>query len=138
MTATNGVSPPEDELKDALTALRTEHPTLGIPKLHAALLGAHPGWTVSEKRTRKVLQSAGLVISSGGDATAGFKYPSSKLVEGLDVPKWTRKVEVRFFDKKKGKGLVATERIAEGETIWKEDPFVLAPEWRVRTLHENG
>ncbi|TCD61798.1 SET domain-containing protein 5 [Steccherinum ochraceum] len=135
MTTTDSTTPSEDELKSALKALRTEHPTLGISKLHAALLAAHPGWTVSEKRTRKVLQSEGLVIvnaggsSNGGSEPAGFKYPSSKVMEGLDVGKWTDKVEVRVFDRKKGKGLVAKVKIAEGETIWKEDPFVLAPEW---------
>ena len=31
--------------------------------------------------------------------------------------------------KGKGKGLVAKERITSGETVWKEDPFILAPEW---------
>lgn len=130
MTATNGVSPSEDDLKNALKALRTEHPTLGISKLHAALLAAHPEWAVSEKRARKVLQTEGLVITSGnGTESSGFKYPSSKVMEGLDVGKWTNKVEVKFFDKKKGKGLVAKETIPEGETIWKEDPFALAPEW---------
>lgn len=130
MTASNAVSPPEEDLKDALKTLRTENPTLGISKIHAALLAAHPEWAVSEKRTRKVLQSEGLVISSGNTSdSAGFKFPASKVIEGLDVGKWTNKVEVRMFDRKKGKGLVAKERIGEGETIWKEDPFVLAPEW---------
>ena len=41
----------------------------------------------------------------------------------------TPKAEVRFFGRAKGKGLVARAPIAAGETIWKEDPFVLAPEW---------
>ncbi|THH33374.1 hypothetical protein EUX98_g864 [Antrodiella citrinella] len=131
MAATNGVSPAEDALKEALKALRTEHPTLGINKLHASLLAAHPEWSVSEKRTRKVLQTEGLVISAGPSEPTGFKYPSSKVMEGLDVGKWTNKVEVRVFDRKKGKGLVAKEKIAEGETIWKEDPFILAPECRL-------
>ncbi|KAH8104125.1 hypothetical protein BXZ70DRAFT_888652 [Cristinia sonorae] len=138
-TTTNGVSPSEDDLKDALKTLRSEHPTLGISKIHAALLADHPEWTVSEKRTRKILQSEGLVISSGTGPTSasgknGFKYPSSKLMEGLDLGQWTKKVEVKFFDKKKGKGLVAKERISEGETIWKEDPFILAPEWDIYDL----
>ena len=125
---TSGISPSEDDLKHALLALKTANPTLGIPKVHTLLLAAHPEWTVSEKRTRKVLQSAGLV-QTGSGAAPGHVYPSSKLIDGLDVGKWSTKVEVKYFGKAKGKGLVAKEAIAEGETIWKEDPFVLAPEW---------
>ena len=45
------------------------------------------------------------------------------------MKKWTSKVEVRYFDKIKGKGLVAKEKIEEGQVVWKEDPFALAPEW---------
>lgn len=60
-----------------------------------------------------------------------MKYPVSKLVKGLDVSKWTTKVEVKDFGKEKGKGLVAKEAIKEGDVLWKEDPFVLAPEWYV-------
>ena len=122
------ISPPEDELKSALLALKAANPSLGIPKIHALLLAQHPEWTVSEKRTRKVLQNEGLVLNAGS-ASAGQVYPSSGLIEGLDLTKWTAKVEVKFFNKAKGKGLVAKEHIAEGETIWKEDPFILAPEW---------
>ena len=128
MTApTSAISPPEDDLKHALLALKTANPTLGIPKIHALLLAAHPAWTVSEKRTRKILQSEGLVQTSG--AVAGHNYPSSKLIDGLDVGKWTAKIEVKYFGKAKGKGLVAKEAIADGEVLWKEDPFILAPEW---------
>ena len=56
-------------------------------------------------------------------------YPSSTLVEGLDIAKWTTTVEVKYFDRRKGKGLVAKEPISEGQVVWKEDPFVIAPEW---------
>ncbi len=126
---TASISPSEDDLKQALHTLKTANPTLGIPKVHALLLAAHPEWTVSEKRTRKVLQSEGLVHTSGAAGLAGHVYPASKLIEGLDVGKWTAKVEVRYFGKAKGKGLVAKEAIADGEVVWKEDPFVLAPEW---------
>ena len=124
----SAVSPSEDDLKSALLALKTQNPTLGIPKIHALLLSTHPEWTVSEKRTRKILQTEGLVLNSAG-GVPGQVYPSSGLIEGLDVSKWTTKVEVKYFGKTKGKGLVAKEHIAEGDTIWKEDPFVLAPEW---------
>ncbi|PCH43168.1 SET domain-containing protein [Wolfiporia cocos MD-104 SS10] len=138
-----GKSPTDDELKQILVALRAENPTLGVPKLHALLATRQPDWTVSEKRTRKILQSAGLVLTPSSAQTVGAGqdgaerreiHPSSHVIEGLDVAKWTKKVEVKYFNKRKGKGLVATEKISEGETIWKEDPFILAPEWNLYDL----
>ncbi|KAJ2996216.1 hypothetical protein NUW54_g7267 [Trametes sanguinea] len=125
---TTQITPAEDELKSALLELKSANPTLGISKIHAQLLATHPEWTVSEKRTRKVLQGEGLVNNANG-GTPGQLYPSSKLIEGLDVSKYSEKIEVKYFSKIKGKGLVAKEPIKEGETIWKEDPWVLAPEW---------
>jgi hypothetical protein len=112
---------------------------------------------VSEKRTKKILQSEGLTIApvgpggrpegepteadgegdGDGDDDAGEGgggqtiYPTSKLIQNLDISQWTNKVKVRYFSKKRGKGLVATEDIKEGDTIWKEDPFVVAAEWQV-------
>ncbi|KAN0120549.1 SET domain containing protein [Russula decolorans] len=50
-------------------------------------------------------------------------YPSSTLVEGLDISRWTTTIEYKYFDREKGKGLVAKEPISEGQTVWKEDPF---------------
>ncbi|KAI0363233.1 SET domain-containing protein [Pilatotrama ljubarskyi] len=132
-----GTPPTEEQLKAALLELRSENPALGIAKMHALLLSKHPEWTVSEKRTRKILQTAGLVLNTNG-STPGQLYPTSKVIEGLDVTKWTQKVEVKYFGKTKGKGLVAKERIAEGETIWKEDPFVLAPEWNLYDLQMSS
>lgn len=49
------------------------------------------------------------------------------------MSKYSKKIEAQYFDKVKGKGLVATEKIEEGEVAWKEDPFVLAPEWCAMT-----
>lgn len=129
-------TPSEDDLKRALVELRSSNPTLGIAKLHAVLLSTYPSWTVSEKRTRKILQNEGLVLSSnkeypppGSRSRSGTLFPKSRLIEGLEIGKWTPKVEVKFFDKRKGKGLVVKTKILEGEVVWKEDPFVLAPEW---------
>ncbi|PIL25810.1 transcription factor [Ganoderma sinense ZZ0214-1] len=137
MTApTSSISPSEDDLKHALLALKTENPALGIPKIHALLLAARPEWTVSEKRTRKVLQSEGLVQTSG--AGSAHNYPTSKVIDSLDIGKWTAKVEVKYFGKAKGKGLVAKEAIAEGEVLWKEDPFILAPEWNLYDLQMSS
>ena len=86
------------------------------------------------------MQNEGLVLTSN-DAKTGLKmgsdqtlHPISRIIEGLDVSRWTTKVRVEYFDRHKGKGLVATERITEGEVLWKEDPFILAPEWYVDSL----
>jgi hypothetical protein len=135
------ILPSEDDLAAALKTLRVSHATFGAAKLHATLLESRPSWSVSEKRTRKVLQSAGLALSSADAATKDIKkktrptqgrlYPRSQRTAGLDVSALTTKVEVRDFGGGKGKGLVATAPIAEGEVIWREDPWVLGPEWSV-------
>ncbi|THV03478.1 SET domain-containing protein [Dendrothele bispora CBS 962.96] len=132
-------TPTDVQLKDALISLKSSNPTLGISKVHSLLLKTHPEWLVSEKRTRKILQNEGLTIvdptsvngNSPSNKSGGIVYPSSRLIPNLDVAKWTSKVEVKYFNKKKGKGLIAKEKIKEGETIWKEDPFVIAPEWEI-------
>ncbi|KZW03365.1 SET domain-containing protein [Exidia glandulosa HHB12029] len=116
--------PTDDELSSALRALRGAQPEAGIPKIHAALQEGHPDWVVSLKRTRKVLQTLGLVL--GPAATA--LVPSYKLNEKLDVGKFSAKVQVKDFGMPRGKGLVAAEDVKAGEVLWKEDPFVLAPE----------
>ncbi|KAI0092344.1 SET domain-containing protein [Irpex rosettiformis] len=133
-------TPTEEELKSALAELRAQNPTLGVPKLHAQLLAGHPEWTVSEKRTRKFLQAGGLVLDpqttkttvSGQSSTV--LIPASKIIQGLDVAKWSTKIEVKYFNRMKGKGLVAVGKISQGDTIWKEDPFILAPEWEIYEL----
>src|SRR6266403_4351912 len=51
------VSPPEEDLNKVVTSLKKEHPALGVAKLHTLLLSAHPLWTVSEKRLRRILKS---------------------------------------------------------------------------------
>jgi len=55
-------------------------------------------------------------------------YPSSTLIEGLDVSRWTTATEVKYNNRKKGKGLVVKEPISEGQVVWEEDPFI-ALEW---------
>ena len=128
-------SPSDSDLTAALAALRGENPALGISKLHALLLSENPGWLVSEKRTRKYLQSLGLTNAAKNtpsNSEGGLKSPFSKLLDGLDPLKYTQKgpaLRVEYFDQRKGKGLIATTDIAEGTVIWREDPFALAPEW---------
>ena len=129
------IPPSDSDLSSTLATLRGEKPTLGISKLHTLLLSENPGWLVSEKRTRKVLQSLGLtntVKNPTPGSTGELKHPLSKLLDGLDPLKYTQKgptLRVEYFDQMKGKGLIATTDISEGEVIWKEDPFALAPEW---------
>ncbi|KAH9996410.1 SET domain-containing protein [Russula compacta] len=138
--STAPVSPPEEDLKTTVVSLKKEHPALGIAKLHALLLSENPAWTVSEKRLRRILknleeqephphQQLEFATPAGTHV-----YPSSTLVDGLDVAKWTTAVEVKYFDREKGKGLVAREPISEGQVVWKEDPFIIAPEWDIYDL----
>ncbi|KAL0952630.1 hypothetical protein HGRIS_006878 [Hohenbuehelia grisea] len=129
--------PSEEELTSALVELKSKNPSMGIPKIHALLLASFPDWAVSEKRTRKILQIQGLVAGSApapARDASGLTYPTSRLIKDIDLHRWTEKVTVRYFDKRKGKGLVAAEKINKGELIWKEDPFILAPEWEIYDL----
>lgn len=142
----------DDELRAALITLKREKPTLGVAKIHTLLLDTNPTWSVSEKRVRRLLQEEGL-LNNTGTANASEKandekeqnggqntrvYPSSSLNKTLDVNKWSKKIEVRYFDAIKGKGLVAKEAISQGEVIWKEDPFILAPEWEIYDLQVSS
>ncbi|KAF5383916.1 hypothetical protein D9757_007422 [Collybiopsis confluens] len=131
-SSSSPLSPSEQDLKNAVISLKSIHPNLGISKIHALLLEAYPDWIVSEKRTRKALQSEGLVLQSSTEPPSSKLqsnvFPSSKLIPNLDVAKYGAKVQVRHFGKKKGKGLVAKEKITAGEPLWKEDPYIVAAE----------
>ncbi|KAF8824592.1 hypothetical protein HHX47_DHR8000115 [Lentinula edodes] len=156
-------SPSDQDLRAAVVSLKSIHPTLGIAKIHALLLETHPDWIVSEKRTKKALQSEGLTLQSSQSTaqsversvatsdslaqTKGSKaskasgsgvnniFPSSKLIPNLDISKYSTKIEVKHFNKKKGKGLVAKEKILAGTPVWKEDPYVVAAECCVASCH---
>ncbi|KAI0697799.1 hypothetical protein BC835DRAFT_737993 [Cytidiella melzeri] len=133
-------TPTDEELKSALLELRAKNATLGIPKLHALLLAGHSHWSVSEKRTRKIIQAEGLILGPHKqhpitlDSSSDTFIPASRVIEGLDMTRWTKKIEVKYFNRQKGKGLVATEKITQGDAVWKENPFILAPEWEVYDL----
>lgn len=86
--------------------------------------------------TIQVLQSEGLHTASPNETKK--VWPSSKVNDSLDVAHFSKKIEVRVFDKAKGKGLVTKEDIAKDEVIWKEDPFIIAPEWYVLALVALG
>ena len=40
-------------------------------------------------------------------AAAPHIYPSSALIGGLGVAEWTAAVSIKYFDKQRGKGLIA-------------------------------
>jgi hypothetical protein len=121
--------PSDTDLKDAIVKIKEVNPSAGIAKVHHLVREHYPDWTVSEKRTRKILQGEGLIVPPAITENVENIYPASRVISGLDVSKWSNKIYVQKFGKKKGKGLCASEPIAEGELIWKEDPYVLAPEW---------
>lgn len=143
------IAPSDDDLGSALKSLRDSHPSTGAAKLLPLLLDSNPAWTVSEKRLRKVLQKQGLTLSapvsraspapalhhgSGDD----LEYPTSQIVPSLDPSIWSRKVAVKYFGPKKGKGLIAREPIDQNETIWIEDPLLWAAEGFVAHLASTG
>lgn len=148
------VPPSDEELLPVIESLKQANPTLGIAKFHSLLLNENPQWTVSEKRIKKILGQLGLgpSIVDKSSASGGQIFPQSQLNQNLKLDQWTcklsssagctsnrphrhsreeliAKVAVKQFGKEKGKGLVATQVIEVGEEVWKEDPFVVAPEW---------
>ena len=97
------VSPPDDSLRAALLDLRANNPSLGISKLHTKLLAEHPDWTVSEKRVKKFLPRS----SPPGPQSR----PTSRVINNLNVTRWTNKVKVVDYGNPKGKGLEAIAEI---------------------------
>lgn len=118
-------APPEDELVKVVKELRLEHPSLGAPKLLVILRQKNPEWSLSEKRLRKILQQENLVTTT---ALANV-YPVSKIDDRVDPSIWTSQVSIKQFDKVKGKGLVAKQKLMAGEILWKEDPWIFASDW---------
>ncbi|KAG0151559.1 hypothetical protein CROQUDRAFT_36601, partial [Cronartium quercuum f. sp. fusiforme G11] len=49
--------PTNDQLLEAILPIRSEAPTLGLPKLLLRLKSLNPGWQLSEKRLRKFLNT---------------------------------------------------------------------------------
>lgn len=131
MTATMSppVSPSDDELTPAVQRLRSQNPSLGIAKLLVQLKIEQPGWAVSEKRLRKILQA----LPGGADAANGKHQAASGetvlvaetgLDPTIDVAHIAPKVKVKMFGGGKGKGLVAKEKILQGDVLWQEEPWI--------------
>ncbi|KAH8824033.1 hypothetical protein DL96DRAFT_1532375 [Flagelloscypha sp. PMI_526] len=133
------ISPDEASLTQAILDIKAKNSSLGISKIQAQILRDHSEWTVSEKRVKKILQSQGLVQSP----IPQILYPSSREIPGFDLTEWigksdSEKVAVRYFDQRKGKGLVAKTAIKTGDVLWKEDPWILAPEWEIYDLQQKS
>jgi hypothetical protein len=52
------LSPTDSEIVAQVAHIRSKDRTLGISKVFAAVKIVHPGWSLSEKRLKKVLASA--------------------------------------------------------------------------------
>jgi hypothetical protein len=134
--------PTDEELKPVVAALREAHPSLGVTRLLAQLKTDHPTLSVSEKRLRKVLAQANGAGSEGAQEKAngadqeqgqetkeGNAEGSKEMIAetGLDKSINTSiapKVKVKMFKSGRGKGLVAREKMLEGEVIWTEEPWI--------------
>jgi len=126
MAVETQVVPSEEELSMIVTSLREAHPELGVVKLLAQLKVEHPTLSVSEKRLRKTLAPSTSAASTSDekvskDATADL-VADTGLDASLDVSEL--KIKVRMFKGGRGKGLVAREKILQGEVIWSENPWI--------------
>jgi hypothetical protein len=131
------VSPSDEELYTCITQLRSQHPVTGILKLLSQLKLDQPTWTVSEKRFRKALQHVS--VDNEGDAKEApgelddTKPSELDVTTGLDPTvdaTVAPKVKVKMFKGGKGKGLVAREKLLEGEILWTEEPWIVtADRW---------
>jgi len=123
MAGETPVVPSDEELSKIVTSLREANPSLGVVKLLAQLKVEHPALSVSEKRLRKTL-APGTTASTeqvSKDATADL-IADTGLDASLDVS--DLKIKVKMFKGGKGKGLVAREKILQGEVIWAENPWI--------------
>jgi len=91
---------------------------LGLAKLLTTLQSEH-GWTLSEKRLKKILIASGL-----RDGPRKPWVPVSSLDDSVPLPDG---IEAVYLDAVKGRGLVATREFAEGQTLFVEDAYVAAP-----------
>jgi len=131
MPESDGVaSPDDDQLLRAVQELRAANPSLGIPKFLSLVKSSNPGWLISEKRLRKVLQmmsSNEKVKNSENMPTEADLIATTGLDESInwaDAPK----VKVKMFSGGKGKGLIAKAKIMMGEVLWQEEPWIVSPD----------
>ncbi|KAG7450171.1 SET domain-containing protein [Guyanagaster necrorhizus] len=158
------IVPDDETIQSVISIVQPSLPGLDTNKLHDAVIDAYPEWqgVVGEKRVRRVMANSKKDEEAEGPikddnastittpktkkkkkakakakASSRETYPTSSLLPDsvLTLPPT---VAVRYFDKQKGKGLVALRRIEEGETLWKEDPWIIAPEWDIFDLQQRA
>ncbi|EGG02061.1 uncharacterized protein MELLADRAFT_78855 [Melampsora larici-populina 98AG31] len=75
-------APTNNQLLDAILPIRSEAPTLGVPKLLSRLKALNPSWQLSEKRLRKFLNSnpnLSAQTSNLGQARSSPRVPSEPI-----------------------------------------------------------
>ncbi|KAH9818690.1 hypothetical protein DFH28DRAFT_88893 [Melampsora americana] len=75
-------APTNNQLLDAILPIRSEAPTLGVPKLLSRLKALNPSWQLSEKRLRKFLNSNPNLspqTSNLGQARSSPRVPSEPI-----------------------------------------------------------
>ena len=133
--------PPTDEvLLPVVQQLRETYPSVGVRKLLALLKDGHPQWPVSEKRLRKLVQSiaparVSVLSPSLPNTLDELGLPADTGIDpSVKVDTFTPKVKARMFGGEKGKGLVAREKIFQGEVLWQEEPWVVTADPQVETV----
>lgn len=111
-------APTEAQVIEAARPYVERPEPLGLAKLLTTLQTEH-GWSLSEKRLKKILIASGL-----RDGPRKPWVPVSALDESVPLPEGVQAV---YLDAVKGRGLVATRDFAEGQTLFVEDAYVAAP-----------
>ena len=117
------VVPSEQELATSISSLRAEEANLSILKLLARLRLDHPEWTVSEARFRKLLRA---VVPNTSTTPVTFKVQTG-FDDHLGIAELSPKVTAHDYGAGKGKGLIATATLQQGELIWYEAPWIVVP-----------
>lgn len=104
--------PTDEDIALSLARVRSLYPGLGALKVLASIKSEHPEWSLSEKRLKKIIN-----LNSPLQAQTG-------LDSSIDIKGIAPKVQVKLFPHGKGKGLVAREKILQGEVIWQEEPWI--------------
>lgn len=130
--------PSEEQIIEASQVKLKQFPTLGIAKLLIQLQTENQ-WSLSEKRLKTILVKANLRQSktsvNGKQDDVPSYVPLSHLDTNLNIPEGVKAV---YFDRIKGKGLIADRDFKEGQTIFNEDAFVAsAPSQAMRQVEQG-
>lgn len=132
------ILPSEDQIIEACKVKLKEFPELGIAKLLAQLQRENQ-WSLSEKRLKTILVKANLrktkPLVNGKEENVPSYVPLSHLNTSLQIPEGVKAV---YFDRIKGKGLIADQDFKEGQTIFHEDAFIAsAPSQAMRQVEQG-